>query len=81
MPSRRLSGYDLEWLQTISLSGLQALAKAHGLEDEAETVPELIELLAREDDNEYDEFDEKAEFFSGSSPVRGRPPVKVSADG
>ena len=31
MPSRRESGgYDLAWLQTLSLSGLQKLGKLHG---------------------------------------------------
>lgn len=77
MPSRRLSGYDLDWLQTISLAGLQALARSHGVEDEAETVPELIELLAREEEDEDGEYEdsEKAEFYSVSSPVRGRPPT------
>jgi hypothetical protein len=82
MPSRRLSGYDLEWLQTISLAGLQTLARAHGVEDEAESVPELIELLARDEaeDEEGEFFDhDKAEFF-GSSPVRGRPPVSSQAN-
>ena len=87
MGSRRLSGYKLEYLQSISLAGLQTLARTHGLEDEAETVPEMIELLAR-DEEEYGEEGDDAcddsEGFFVRSPQRCRPPAvaesNVSAD-
>ena len=42
--ARRHSGYKLEWLQSISLEGLQCLAKIHDLDPSAD-VPELIEGL------------------------------------
>ena len=49
--ARRHSGYKLEWLQSISLEGLQCLAKIHDLDPSAD-VPELIEGLPRDDDYE-----------------------------
>ena len=47
-------GYSLEYLQDITLSGLQRLAKIHGL-DENMQVQELIQELRAESDDEEDD--------------------------
>ena len=69
MPSRRESGgYDLAWLQTLSLPGLQKLGKLHGAGADTDTrvedmrVEELIDHL-REDEvsEESDDDDEEGE--------------------
>ena len=50
-------GYDLAWLQNISLTGLQKLARAHGIDDDQD-VPDLIEQLHNDwEDDEYDDDD------------------------
>ena len=56
---RRSSGYALDWLQQISLTGLRRLAKVHGIEDDA-GVHDIIEQLRADDEDEEDSDDEEA---------------------
>ena len=62
-------GYSLEYLQDITLSGLQRLAKIHGL-DENMQVQELIQELRAESDDEEDDAeyaDNGSDFFDRKS--------------
>lgn len=70
MPTRRPStGYSLEWLQNISLSGLQKLARAHGIDHDASCEEIIQELRVEEEGEEGDEecADEEQEFFTSSA--------------
>ena len=73
MPGARRpsTGYALEWLQDISLAGLQKLARVHGLDADA-SVEEIIEDLRATSDEECEEGDidyEKEEFYTTSKPA------------
>ena len=58
-PARRCSGYDGEWLRTISLTGLQKLAKLHEIDADLNDVPEMIEALTAEEEFSGDEDEEE----------------------
>lgn len=75
--ARRHSGYKLEWLQSISLEGLQCLAKIHDLDPSAD-VPELIEGLRRDDDDEESDAEEDegaADIFEVATDVTDATPA------
>lgn len=57
------SGYQLAWLQSLSLEGLKVLARVHNLDaEEPLDVPDLIEQLRADEDAEFEEEEDDGFF-------------------